>query len=145
MGFNSGFKGLKTIKLRIAKELYLFKTLIRKWQPFCRFTVKESWYRAVYLSSFLPINSNIDRLLWDVISLNLIAPATKVPVIWRYIYLAVFKYFVHESRSFVFTHICKVGTRISPVRIVFEVENYFGKLWVFIGEWLKGNLILVFW
>jgi hypothetical protein len=37
-----------------------------------------------------------------------------------------------------------VGTRISPLRIVIEVENYFGKLWVFIGEWWKGNLNLVF-
>jgi hypothetical protein len=37
-----------------------------------------------------------------------------------------------------------VETRLSPVRIVFEAENYFGKLWVFIGEWWKENLILVF-
>jgi len=25
-----------------------------------------------------------------------------------------------------------VGTRLSPVRVVFEAENYFGKLWEFI-------------
>jgi len=48
--------------------------------------------------------------------------------------MAVLNFFVHESRSFVFTHICEVGKRLPPVILAFEAENYFGKLWIFVEE-----------